>query len=171
MPEPGTTKAILETLLKPFALIFNPIAERIGNRLRRKPKLHIYVRPLPGTIWCYAWEGYGDHAKPMMQVRFEADITNDGDEGILILDGYVKGTKPKMPFIKRIKIPPTTTVTDEIICVFCTPVVGEGGKDFTGRVIFLDQFKRKHPTDKITFTWIGSTEPPKPPTPPTPPSG
>jgi len=37
--------------------------------------------------------------------------------------------------------------------VFRTPVVGEGGKDFTGKVIPIDQFKRSHPTDKITFTW------------------
>jgi len=78
-----------------------------------------------------------------------------------------------IPFVTRIKVPPTATVTDEIICVFCTPVVGEGGKDFTGKVILIDQLKRKHPTDKITFTWVGSTEPPKltPPAPPSNPSG
>jgi hypothetical protein len=44
-------------------------------------------------------------------------------------------------------------------------VVGEGGKDFTGKVILIDQFKRQHPTDKVTFTWMGSTEPPNLPTP------
>jgi hypothetical protein len=158
-PEPGTIKSIIETLLKPFTLIFNPVAERIGNRLKRKPKLHIYVRPLT-NFWCYAWDG---SAKPMMQARFTADITNDGDEGILILDGYIKGTKPKIPFPDRIEVPPTTTVTGENIAVFVTPVIGEGGKDFTGRVILIDQFKRKHPTDKITFTWVGSTDPPTPP--------
>ena len=142
-PEPGTIKAVFETLLKPFTLIFNPIAERIGNRLRRKPKLHIHVHPLP-TVWGYAWYG----AKPMMQVTFTADITNDSaDEGVFILDGYVKGTKPKIPFTKRIKIPPTTTVTDEVVSVLCAPVVGEGGKDFTGEVVLLDQLKREHPTD------------------------
>jgi hypothetical protein len=162
-PEPGTIKVILETLLKPFALIFNPIAERIGNRLKRKPKLHVYVRPLT-NFWCYAWDGYGENQKPMMQARFTADITNDGDEGILILDGYIKGTKPKLPFPDRIEVPPTTTVTGENIAVFCTPVVGEGGKDFAARIILIDQFKRKHPTDKITFTWVGTTEPPKAPT-------
>ena len=83
-PEPGTIKSILEILLKPFTLIFNPVAERIGNRLKRKPKLHIYVRPLT-NFWCYAWEGQ----KPMMQAQFSADITNDGNEGVLILDGYI----------------------------------------------------------------------------------
>ena len=72
-PEPGTTKAILETLLKPFTAILNPIAERIGNRLKRKPRLYFNIHPV-GSIWCYAWNG----AKPMMQVRFDADITNDG---------------------------------------------------------------------------------------------
>jgi hypothetical protein len=158
-PEPGTIKSILEILLKPFTLIFNPVAERIGNRLKRKPKLHIHVRPLT-NFWCYAWEGQ----KPMMQAQFSADITNDGSEGVLILDGYIKGTRPRLPFRERIEIPPTTTVTGNNIAVFVLPVVGEGGKDFTGRVILIDQFKRKHPTDKITFTWAGSTEPPKPKT-------
>jgi hypothetical protein len=160
-PEPSTIKTLIETLLKPFTVILNPIAERIGNRLKRKPRLHIYVRP-QFSAWCYAWDG---SQKPMMQARFTADITNDGDEGILILDGYLKGTKPHIPFPNRIEVPPTTTVTGEHIAVFVRPVIGEGGKDFTGKVILLDQFKRKHPTDKITFTWVGPTEPPKPPTP------
>jgi hypothetical protein len=163
-PEPSTIKTLIETFLKPFTVILNPIAERIGNRLKRKPRLHIYVRPLT-NFWCYAWDGYGENQKPMMQARFTADITNDRDEGILILDGYIKGTKPKLPFSDRIEVPPTTTVEGENIAVFCTPVVGEGGKDFTGKIILIDQFKRKHPTDKITFTWVGPTEPPKPPTP------
>ena len=100
----------------------------------------------------------------MIQVRFDADITNDSpDESVFILDGYVKGTKPQTPFLQRIKVPPRSTVMDQIIGVFVRPVVGEGGKDFTGKVILIDQLKRKHPTDKITFTWVGSTEPPKPP--------
>ena len=160
-PEPSTIKTLIETLLKPFTAILNPIAERIGNRLKRKPRLHIYVRPLT-NFWCYARDG---SQTPMMQARFTADITNDGNEGILILDGYLKGTKPQMPFPNRIEVPPTTTVTGEHVAVFVRPVIAEGGKDFTGKVILLDQFKRKHPTDKITFTWVGPTDPPKPPTP------
>ena len=160
-PEPGTIKAILETLIKPFTLIFNPVAERIGNRLKRKPKLYFNIHPV-GSIWCYAWNG----AKPMMQVRFDADITNDGDEGVMLLDGYVKGTKSKLPFMRKMKIPPRTLTTDEIIVVFVEPIVGEGGKDFTGKIVFVDQLKRKHYTDKTTFTWVGTTEPPGAPTPP-----
>ena len=52
-PEPSTIKTIIETLVKPFTLVLHPIAERIGNRLKRKPELHIYVRPLT-NFWCYA---------------------------------------------------------------------------------------------------------------------
>ena len=159
-PESSTVKSIIETLLKPVTMVLNPIAERIGNWLKRKPRLHIYVRPQL-SAWCYAWDG----STKLMQARFTADITNDGDEGILILDGYLKGTKPQIPFVNRIEVPPTTTVTGEQIAVFVRPVIGEDRKDFTGKVILLDQFKRKHPTDKIAFTWVGPTEPPKPPTP------
>jgi hypothetical protein len=157
----GAVKTVVETLLKPFTLILNPVAERIGNWLKRKPKLHIYAHPQT-RIWCYAWDG-GE--KPMMQARFDADITNDShDESIIILDGYIEGTEPQVPFITRIEVPTTATVWGEIVCVFVRPVVGEGGKDFTGRVVLLDQFKRKHLTDEITFKWVGSTE--RPGTPP-----
>jgi hypothetical protein len=157
MPEPSTIKVIVETLLKPFSLIFNPIAERIGHKLRRKPKLHIYVRPQL-SAWCYAWDG---SENPMMQVRFTADITNDSrDEAVIILDGYVEGTKPQIPFRERIEVPRTTTVTGELVAVFVRPVIGEGGKDFTGKIILIDQFKREHPTDKTIFKWVGPTERP-----------
>jgi hypothetical protein len=158
LPEPGIIKTVVETLLKPFALIFNPIAERIGNRLRRKPKLYIHIHPLT-NVWCYAWGGGGQN--PMMQVRFDADITNDSHrEGVIILDGYVKGTKSKIPFMSHIEVPPATTALRQIVGVFSAPVIGEGGKDFTGRIILVDQFKRKHPSDKTTFKWVGSTERP-----------
>jgi len=156
MPDPGTIKQIIEILFKPFLLIADPIVERIGNRLKRKPKLFFNIHPV-GSVWCYAW----NEAKPMMQVRFDADITNDGNEGVMLLDGYVKGTKAKMPFIRKIRIPPTTTITDEIISVFVEPIVGEGGKVFTGKLVFVDQLKRKHYTDKTPFTWVGTTDPPR----------
>lgn len=154
-PDPGTIKQIIEILLKPFSLIAHPIAERIGNRLKRKPKLYFNIHPV-GSVWCYAWNG----TEPMMQVRFDADITNDGNEAVLLLDAYVKGTKAKIPFMRKIQIPPTTTITGEIIAVFVEPIVGEGGKDFTGKIVFVDQLKRKHYTDKTTFAWVGTTDPP-----------
>jgi hypothetical protein len=47
---------------------------------------------------------------PEVTVRFEADITNDsGDEAVIILDGYVKGTESKFPLINPIDIAPETT--------------------------------------------------------------
>jgi hypothetical protein len=36
IPETGIIKSALETVLKPFALIANPIAERIGKSVRRE---------------------------------------------------------------------------------------------------------------------------------------
>jgi hypothetical protein len=99
---------------------------------------------------------------PEVTVRFEADITNDsGDEAVIILDGYVKGTESKFPLINPIDIAPETTALGAIVCLLVTPVVGEGGKDFTGRIILLDQLKRKHQTDKHTFKWTGLIERPK----------
>jgi hypothetical protein len=81
LPESGVIKTIVETLVKPFTLIANPIAERIGNRFKRKPKLYIHIHPIT-SIWCYAWEGANN---PIMQVRFDADITNDSDHEAVIM--------------------------------------------------------------------------------------
>jgi hypothetical protein len=75
----------------------------------------------------------------MMQARFSADITNDGNEDVLILDGDIEGTTPQIPFTERIDVPAGETVMGENIFVFGEPVVGEGGKDFTGKVILPDQ--------------------------------
>jgi len=159
VPEPGFLKDIVETIFKPFTLIFNPIAERIGNRLKRKPKLYVHIIPM-GSIWNYAWNG--NIPPPIMQVRFDAHLTNDSErEAILILDGYVEGTTSTLPFGSHIEVPPHTTVFRQLVVVFCMPVVGEGGRDFTGRIVFVDQLKRKHRSDVTTFKWAGTTEPPK----------
>jgi hypothetical protein len=159
LPEPSTIKAVLEILLKPFSAIANPIAERIGNKLKRKPKLYFNIHPIT-RIWCLAWQGTGEDAKAMMQIRFDADITNDGDDAILILNGYVEGTKASLPLMSKIQIPPITTFTDQMVTVFSAPVLGKRGKDFTGRIIFEDQLKRKHPTEQTTFKWVGPIETP-----------
>ena len=46
--------------------------------------------------------------------------------------------------------------------ILVTPVVGTKGKDWTGRLIFVDQFDRRYKSPKYTFKWAGL-----PPTPPT----
>ena len=92
-----------------------------------------------------------------MQLIFIADITNDHDEDTLaILDDYVPGAKPAIPFRDRVNIP-TTTTQEEHVALFVTPVVREAKQDFTTRVILIDQFKRKHWTDKVTFRWAGGS--------------
>ena len=110
--EPGRLRAVIETLLKPFTLILTALAERIGKRLKRKPTLHIYVRP-DSMIW-YACETYNP-MMPMMGAHFLADITNDGNEGVRIVDGYFKRTKSQDPFRERIDIPPGATILGKYI--------------------------------------------------------
>jgi hypothetical protein len=153
-PPPGLVKEAAETLLKPFSLILNPVAERIGRWLKRKPKLHIYIQPRT-HLWCYAWE----FDKPRMSVMFSADLTNDDHrEKVFIIDAYIKGTKPTIPFIRKVEVPAATMVPRVPFHVLVSPVVGKGGENWKGRIILIDQFKRKHLTDKIEFEWHGTTE-------------
>jgi hypothetical protein len=163
MPPSGFWQALIETVFKPFTIILNPIAERIGRRLKRKPKLHIHVISRT-EHWCYAWE----NDKPRMSVMFSADITNDDhQEKVFIIDAYIKGTKPTIPFLRKVEIPAATLVPRVPINMYVYPIVGKGGQNWTGRIILLDQFKREHKTDKIEFVWHGTTEcPVKPQTPP-----
>ena len=85
---------------------------------------------------------------------------------MLILDGYIEGTK-HLPFPQRIEIPRGTTILGENIHLMVSPVSANVGKDLTGKVVLIDQFKRKHTTDEIAFTWVAATEPSRPPTQPT----
>ena len=59
LPESGAIKHIVEILLKPFSALINPIAERIGEKLKRKPKVYFHIHPVT-SVWCYAWNGYGE---------------------------------------------------------------------------------------------------------------
>lgn len=155
--DPGIVKSVVETVLKPFTIIFTPIAERIARVLKRKPKLHIYVLPVT-SILTYAWDG---SSRPIMQATFACDITNDDHhEKVIIIDAYIKGTKPCLPTRGYTEIAPASMKARQQFATFCRPVLGEAGKNFTGRVVLLDQFKRKHLTDKIEFVWHGPTERP-----------
>jgi hypothetical protein len=41
---------------------------------------------------------------------------------------------------------------------FVTPIIGTPGKNWTGRIIFKDQFHRPYKTKKFEFVWTGPTE-------------
>ena len=93
---------------------------------------------------------------------FMADFTHDDpDRTLLLTGGYIKGTKPWHGFVEPIEIPPQEMITPTYtLGVFVHPVVGKIGEMWKGRIIFVDQFKRTHKTDKIEFKFVGSKENP-----------
>jgi len=146
--ETGFIKSVVETLLKPFAIITTPIAERIASWLKRKPKLHVNFHPI-ACVWCIA----KNREEPLMQVRFAADLTHDDPkESLIIVDAHPDGTKLVLPFDK-ISVPPHN-LREVLVAVFVQPVLQVKGKDWTGRIIFIDQFGRKYKTQKHTFRGI-----------------
>ena len=62
-PEPSTTKTIIETLLKPFTVILNRIAERIGDRLKAQaPAPHLRSSSIQCLVLCMGWQPEADDA-------------------------------------------------------------------------------------------------------------
>lgn len=125
--------------------IATPVAERIAARLKRKPRLYANFHPV-GCLWGLGRQG----DEPLMQVRFEVDLTHDDpEESLIIVDAHPEGTHLKIPFEKFV-IPPRQLV-ERTLAIFVQPVVGEKGKDWTGHIVLVDQFKRSYKTQKTTF--------------------
>jgi hypothetical protein len=153
--------AWLGSLIKPLSNIFNPLTERIGQRIaRRKP--HLYVHPTrTQSIWCIATQGLpGSTVNEMMQVVFWADMNHDDDKlGLIITDAYPVGTRSQIGMVGRIILPPHN-ISHQQIAAFVNPIKGKRGQPYETRFILVDQFRRKYKTQKITFRWTG----PPPPT-------
>jgi hypothetical protein len=147
--EASLLKTIVDALLKPFAVISTPLAERIASWFKRKPKL--YANFHPGTcLWCLGQ--YGE--QPLMQVMFTVDLTHDDPrEALIIVDAHPDGTQSKIRFDKFV-IPPHQ-LKESRVTAFVQPVAGEKGKDWTGHIIFVDQFRRPYKTQKTTFKGVG----------------
>jgi hypothetical protein len=63
--------------------------------------------------------------------------------------------------MEPIEVPPEQMITpDYTLDAFVHPVVGRIGETWKGRIIFVDQFKRTHKTDKIEFKFVGLKENP-----------
>jgi hypothetical protein len=127
---------------------------RVALRVKgRKPRLHVHLSPA-SLMWGVAQSG----SLEMMQLSFSASFNHDDrNQTLVIVDAYLKGTIPQLEMRHKFEVPPETMV-DQRLVVSVTPVVGEKGKDWTGRVVLLDQFRRKYKLMKATFRWVGIGE-------------
>lgn len=160
---------VVEIFTKPLAAISDAIAERLRLLFRRKPKLHVHFHPTTG-LWCLASQG----GKKIMQVGFVADFTHDDPrQTIILVDAFPEGTRSELQLFDYITIPPEELVkVGHHIWRMVTPVVGEEGKNWKGRIVLVDQGKRKYKSMEFEFIWVGgkSTAAPSASTPtPTPP--
>jgi len=56
-----------------------------------------------------------------------------------------------------LKIPPTTIIRG-LVYAYVLPFKTEQGKPLTTKFVLVDQFRREHETQEITFTWVGQSE-------------
>jgi hypothetical protein len=159
-PEPGLIKEavgaatkVVEVVTRPLKVLSEAAAVRLEILLRRKPRLFVNLHP-GSARWCLARSG-NTH---FMQVMFSADLSHDDPEQkILLIDAYFSGTKPRVRFTDPVAIPGNELLrTDIPIHFWVAPVIGEEGKNFSGHVIFIDQWHRKYKTNKFEFVWAGA---------------
>lgn len=112
----------------------------------RKPVLHVVWQP--GQTW---WHQGSVAGNPAMQVVGRGIFSNADKEAFLILTkAYFKGTECVMGFLEPITLKPGVAI-DGNIHVFLRPVIAKPGREFRGKLIFVDQFNRKHFTEETPF--------------------
>jgi hypothetical protein len=147
---------IVEPLMRPINVVSHAISDRVQHWLSRKPKLSATIHPQT-PMWCLAFMG----EKTGMQLSFMAGFTHDDTDRTLLLTGaYIKGTKQWHSFTEPIEVPPELITPQFTLGAFVHPVVAKIGETWKGRLIFVDQFKRIHKTEKIEFKFVGPKENP-----------
>ena len=141
--------------LKAFSGLWKAILDHFANWVsHRKPKLYVHFQP--GTnIWCIAHAGPGPSAIEYMQVVFTANLTHDDlKQGLIIVDAYPVGTASQVKAMDEIIIPHGEMVKERVVAIV-GPVIATKGKAWTGKFVLVDQFQRKHKTQKATFMYVG----------------
>jgi hypothetical protein len=81
---------------------------------------------------------------PAMQLTMKGLFTNsDLENGLLITQVYLEGTRAAMGLLQPLQIAPHHSV-EETLQAFVQPVVGHKGQAYEGKLILVDQFDRKH---------------------------
>ena len=137
--------------LKAFSGFWKAIVDRLALWIgRRKPKLYAHFQP--GTsVWCIANSGSVEY----MQIVCRVSLTHDDlKQGIIIVDVYPFGTTSQVSATLEINIPPQEMVKEQLVAIV-SPILGKKGEPWTGKLVLVDQFLRKHKTEKVTFKWVG----------------
>ena len=144
--------------IKGLGTLLETVFGRLTFRLRRKPKLYVHFRPGTG-VWCLAHSGPGPDAHEYMHVMCDASFANDGDEAMIIIDVFPPGTTAQVQTMRHFVIPPHTMVAERVTAIVA-PLASTKGKDWAGKLVFVDQFQRAHKSKKFTFKWVGGPVPP-----------
>jgi len=146
----GAVAKLVDVFIKPLRVVSDAIAIRTEVLLRRKPRVYVNFHPL-SSYWCLAREG----DTPIMQIGFAADFSHDDPEqDVLVIDAHPKGTRTRYP-CEKFCVRPNELVSPRQINLMVVPVVGEEGKNWKGRLVLVDQWKRRYKIEKYEFMWAG----------------
>jgi len=87
--------------------------------------------------------------KPMMILVSEVSFAHVADVSVILKRGYLRGTKEVVPMSEIVVEGPYDESAS--VCLCLSPVKAKPGENLVGKVVFVDQFNRKHVSEKITF--------------------
>jgi len=88
--------------------------------------------------------------KPMMILICQMHFAHAENWSVILKRAYLKGTKEVFP-MADIVVEGSCDPQPESVCIGLTPLKAKPGRDFVGKLIFVDQFNDKHVSEKITF--------------------
>ena len=115
---------------------------------------------IPNTTYAIHehWGNVEHRGEPAMSIHSKWYVTNLTDESILLLRAHLEKPKSQGLVCTRdysseifgeYSIPPRCT-TESIVDLYIQPPICEQGESFKGKIVFIDQFNKKHKV-KATF--------------------
>jgi hypothetical protein len=113
-----------------------------------KTALSIIVLTAPQPKW-----HIGAMARePMLHLSMHANLAHKSDVSLIIVQAYLKGTKPCGPFFPITVAGPYDGPS--MIHFMVRPIIVTGLDKLTRRAVLVDQFGAKHVTEPVTFSTV-----------------
>jgi hypothetical protein len=130
-----------------FLLVCAAVAVTFVALRQRKKKANLSIIVLPS--FKPMWSIGAQATTPFMSFHFQARMATTEDHSLEIVKVYLKGMTPVVLFSQIVVAgrydPPC------MVHFAARPILANPGKEFTGRVVLIDQYGDQHITERITF--------------------
>jgi hypothetical protein len=109
------------------------------------------LRIVTGNPVYSTWSiGSGPHKRPILVLMCRLSFAHTENVAMVLRKAFLKGTTQVVPMndlvVEGAYDPP------EHICIHLSPVVSKPGRTLSGKLVFVDQFNKRHVSEKIDFS-------------------